>query len=123
MTRPALLVGAAVVVLGTGYAVGRIPVVRRFVGTVRSAAAERESALRSAVETAVRTDATVRAPRHAAGSRVPDLGVRAGWDRDGGAVPPGEADPGRSLTPDQARDLLLDPAGRHGAGRRARRGR
>ncbi len=48
----------------------------------------------------------------------PDLDVDAGW---GGL---GEEDAGRSLSPEQARELLLDPAGRAPGhetdGRRAR---
>ncbi len=46
-----------------------------------------------------------------------DLEVDAGWNRDRarGAGAPASAlgadDPGRSLTPEQARALLLDPTG------------
>ncbi len=107
-----LLTAAAV---GVGYAVWRLPATKRFVATVREASAEREAELREAVEVAVRTDATTRAPRHAAGAEVPDLDVEAGWDRRSGrarsAVALGEGDPGRSLTPEEARALLLDPSG------------
>ncbi|NHA69197.1 hypothetical protein [Phycicoccus flavus] len=111
-TRAALTGLAAA---GAAYAVWRLPATRRFVRTVREAAREREADLRAAVETAVRADATTRAPRHAAGARVPDLDVDAGWgprdpDRPA-AAPLTEGDPGRSLTPDEARELLLDPAG------------
>lgn len=98
-------VGVAVLA-GAAYVLWRRPATRRFVATVRESATEREAQLRAAVETAVREDATTRAPRHAADARIPDLDVDAGW---------GEGE-GRSLTPDEARDLLLDPAGR---GRRA----
>ncbi|QKE84965.1 hypothetical protein [Arthrobacter sp. NEB 688] len=94
-------VGVAVLA-GAASVLWRRPATRRFVATVRESATEREAQLRAAVETAVREDATTRAPRHAADARVPDLEVDAGW---GG----GE---GRSLTPDEARALLLDPAGR-----------
>ena len=107
-----LLTAAAV---GVGYAVWRLPATRRFVATVREAAAERESELREAVEVAVHTDATTRAPRHAAGATVPDLDVDAGWGRGRGsaaaAAALGEDDPGRSLSPQEARALLLDPSG------------
>lgn len=110
--RTALLATAAV---GVGYAVWRLPATRRFVETVRTAAREREEQLREAVETAVRADATTRAPRHAADARVPDLDVDAGWDRDRDGRPAAralaEGDPGRSLTPEEARALLTDPAG------------
>ncbi len=95
-----------VLAAGVGYAVWRMPATRRFVATVREAATQREAELREAVEVAVREDATTRAPRHAADARVPDLDVDAGW---GGL---GEQDAGRSLSPEQARELLLDPAGR-----------
>jgi hypothetical protein len=107
----------AAVAVGAGYAVWRLPVTRRFVTTLREASARREAELREAVEVAVHADATTRAPRHAAGAAVPDLQVRAGWDRDAarGATPPASAlgaqDPGRSLTPEEARALLLDPTG------------
>lgn len=109
--RPRTLVLGAVAV-GVGYAVWRMPATQRFVATVREAATRREAELRAAVELAVTEDATTRAPRHAAGSRVPDLDVDAGWDRDRTARPAlGDGDPGRSLSPDEARALLLDPAG------------
>ena len=111
-TRTAVLVTVAA--LGTAYAVWRLPATRRFVGTVREAAAQRETELRAAVETAVRADATSRAPRHAPDATVPDLHVEAGWDPDRrrrGTVPLGAADPGRSLSPEEARALLLDPTG------------
>ena len=72
----------AAVAVGVGYAVWRLPATRRFVATVREASAQREAELREAVEVAVRTDATTRAPRHAAGAETPDLDVEAGWDRD-----------------------------------------
>ena len=100
---------------GAGSALGRGPAPRRFVATVREAATEREAQLREAVEVAVREDATTRAPRHAADARVPDLDVEAGWGSADRAD-----DPGRSLSPDEARALLLDPAGRAGDGGRAR---
>jgi len=79
--------------------------------------ARREAELREAVEVAVETDATSRAPRHAAWSETPELEVDAGWHRDrshGGGAPAsalGADDPGRSLTPEEARALLLDPTG------------
>ena len=106
----------AAVALGATYAVWRLPVTRRFVATVREASARREAELREAVEVAVRSDATTRAPRHAAGT-TPDLDVEAGWDRDRAqrtaptASALGSDDPGRSLSPEQARALLLDPTG------------
>lgn len=112
--RTVLLAAAAV---GVGYALWKLPVTQRFVSTVKEASARREAELREAVEVAVETDATSRAPRHAAWSTTPDLDVEAGWDRDrqrsGGtpASPLGEGDPGRSLTPEEARALLLDPTG------------
>ncbi|MFQ6173250.1 hypothetical protein ACK8HX_16740 [Oryzobacter sp. R7] len=109
--RTVLLAAAAV---GVGYAVWRLPATQRFVATVREASAEREAELREAVEVAVRTDATTRAPRHAEGATVPDLDVDAGWDRSGERARTtalGEGDPGRSLTPEEARALLLDPTG------------
>ncbi len=110
--RTVLLTAAAV---GVGYAVWRLPVTKRFVATVRDASAEREAELREAVEVAVRTDATTRAPRHAAGAETPDLDVTAGWDRPAtrarAAAALGEDDPGRSLTPEEARALLRDPSG------------
>jgi hypothetical protein len=109
-TRTALLATAAAV--GVGYALWRLPVTRRFVATVREASARREAELREAVELAVREDATSRAPRHAADASVPDLDVEAGWDRDSTRpVPLGADDPGRSLSPEEARALLLDPTG------------
>lgn len=110
--RTALLVTAAAV--GVGYAVWRLPVTRRFVATAREASARREAELREAVEVAVRADATSRAPRHAAGAEVPALDVEAGWDPDRrttGATPLGAGDPGRSLSPEEARALLVDPTG------------
>jgi hypothetical protein len=109
-----LLATAAV---GVGYALWRLPVTQRFVTTVKDASARREAELREAVEVAVETDATSRAPRHAAWSETPDLEVDAGWhrDRSRGAGAPASAlgadDPGRSLTPEEARALLLDPTG------------
>ncbi len=112
--RSVLLAAAAV---GVGYALWRLPVTQRFVTTVREASARREVELREAVEVAVEADATSRAPRHAAWSSTPDLEVDAGWDRrrdrqEGApASALGEGDPGRSLTPDEARALLLDPTG------------
>ena len=115
-TRTAVL--TAVVVVGAGLVVWRLPATRRFVGTVREASAQREAELREAVEVAVLTDATGRAPRHAEGATVPDLDVEAGWDRERGdraATPLGTGDPGRSLSPEEARALLLDPTGRSAA--------
>jgi hypothetical protein len=114
--RTVLLAAAAV---GVGYAVWRLPATQRFVNTVREASARREAELREAVEVAVHADATTRAPRHAAGAVTPDLDVTAGWDRDrdrraGGTHPAsalGAEDPGRSLSPEEARALLLDPTG------------
>ena len=85
--------------------------------TFKDASARREAELREAVEVAVETDATSRAPRHAAWAQTPDLDVDAGWDRsrERGAASPASAlgadDPGRSLTPEEARALLLDPTG------------
>jgi hypothetical protein len=111
-TRTAVL--TAVAVVGAGLVLWRLPATRRFVGTVREAAAQREAELREAVEVAVRTDATRRAPRHTEGVTVPDLEVEAGWHRDRrgrAATPLGAGDPGRSLSPEEARALLLDPTG------------
>lgn len=116
----------AAVAVGATYAVWRLPVTRRFVATVREASGRREAELREAVEVAVRADATTRAPRHAAGASTPDLDVEAGWQRDparraasaaatasaaSAASALGSDDPGRSLTPEEARALLLDPTG------------
>lgn len=112
--RRRTVVLAAVVVVGAGLVVWRLPATRRFVGTVREAAAQREAELRQAVEVAVRADATSRAPRHTEDATVPELDVEAGWDRDRrgrAATPLGAADPGRSLSPEEARALLLDPTG------------
>lgn len=111
--RTVFLAAAAV---GVGYAVWRLPVTRRFVATVKEASARREAELREAVEVAVLADATTRAPRHASGAGTPDLDVTAGWDSDRTprthpAASLGADDPGRSLTPEQARALLLDPTG------------
>ena len=112
--RTVLLAAAAV---GVGYALWRLPVTQRFVTTVKDASARREAELREAVEVAVETDAISRAPRHAAWSETPELEVDAGWHRDrshGGGAPAsalGADDPGRSLTPEEARALLLDPTG------------
>ncbi len=107
--RTVLLAAAAV---GAGYAVWRLPATQRFVTTVREASARREAELREAVEVAVRADATTRAPRHAPGATVPDLDVEVGWDRrPRQATALGDDDPGRSLTPEEARALLLDPTG------------
>jgi hypothetical protein len=109
--RRTVVLGVAVAA-GVGYAVWRMPATRRFVATVREAATRREAELREAVEVAVREDAGTRAPRHAAGARVPDLDVDAGWQRDRTPRPTlGDDDPGRSLSPEEARALLLDPAG------------
>jgi hypothetical protein len=105
-----VLTGLALV--GAGVVVWNLPVTRRFVRTVREAATQREAELRAAVETAVRADATSRAPRYADGATTPDLEVEAGWDRDHtrrSATPLGAGDPGRSLTPEEARAVLLDP--------------
>jgi hypothetical protein len=99
------------VAVGVGYAVWRLPATRRFVATVREASARREAELREAVEVAVRSDAAARAPRHAAGVATPDLEVDAGWDRGHRAHALGGEDPGRSLSPEEARALLLDPTG------------
>ena len=66
---------------------------------------------------AVETDATSRAPRHAAWAETPDLdvdgrlGPQPGARRGTPASALGADDPGRSLTPEQARALLLDPTG------------
>ena len=119
-----LIVGAAFVTVllaaaavGVGYALWRLPVTQRFVSTVKEASARREAELREAVEVAVETDATSRAPRHAAWAETSDLDVDAGWDRAGEratarpAPALGADDPGRSLTPEEARALLLDPTG------------
>ena len=114
-TRTIVLTAVAV---GVGYAVWRMPVTRRFVATVREASARREAELREAVEVAVRTDAGVRAPRHAAGIASPEVEVEAGWNRRGPhARALGAEDPGRSLSPEEARALLLDPTGEPGGGR------
>jgi hypothetical protein len=107
----------AAVAVGVGYALWKLPVTQRFVSTVKEASARREAELREAVEVAVETDATTRAPRHAAWAETPDLDVEADWDRgrERGAATPASAlgadDPGRSLTPEEARALLLDPTG------------
>jgi hypothetical protein len=112
--RTVLLAAAAV---GVGYILWRLPVTQRFASTVKEASARREAELRKAVEVAVETDATNRAPRHAAWAQTPDLDVDAGWDRtrERGTPRPAPAlgadDPGRSLTPEEARALLLDPTG------------
>ena len=112
--RTVLLVAGAV---GVGYALWRLPVTQRFVATYSEAARRREAELRQAVEVAVQADATSRAPRHAAWAETPELDVDAGWDRDHSrrrAAPAsalGADDPGRSLTPEEARALLLDPTG------------
>ena len=112
--RTVLLAAAAV---GVGYALWKLPVTQRFVTTYKEASARREAELREAVEVAVEADASSRAPRHAAWAETPDLDVDAGWDRNrghGGGVPAsalGAEDPGRSLTPEEARALLLDPTG------------
>jgi hypothetical protein len=109
-----LLAAAAV---GVGYALWKLPVTQRFVTTYQEASARREAELREAVEVAVETDATSRAPRHAAWAETPDLDVDAGWDRNrarGEGAPAsalGADDAGRSLTPEEARALLLDPTG------------
>ena len=107
----------AVAAVGVGYALWKLPVTQRFVTTYKEASARREAELREAVEVAVETDATSRAPRHAAWAETPDLDVEAGWDRNrarDAAAPAsslGADDPGRSLTPEEARALLLDPTG------------
>ncbi len=107
----------AAVAVGVGYGLWKLPVTQRFVATYREASARREAELREAVEVAVETDAVSRAPRHAAWSQTPDLEVDAGWDRsrERAAASPASAlgadDPGRSLTPEEARALLLDPTG------------
>ena len=112
--RTVLLAAAAV---GVGYALWKLPVTQRFVTTVKESSARREAELREAVEVAVETDASSRAPRHAAWAETPHLDGRAGWDRDKdrGTDTPASAlgveDPGRSLTPEEARALLLDPTG------------
>ena len=112
--RTVLLAAAAV---GVGYALWKLPVTQRFVTTYQEASARREAELREAVEVAVEADATSRAPRHAAWAETPDPDVEAGWDRGrsrGTATPAsalGADDPGRSLTPEEARALLLDPTG------------
>ena len=76
---------------GSATALWKLPVTQRFVRTVKDASARREAELREAVEVAVETDATSRAPRHAAWAETPDLEVEAGWDRsrDRGAGDPG----------------------------------
>ena len=76
--RTVLLAAAAV---GVGYALWKLPVTQRFVTTVKEASARREAELREAVEVAVETDATSRAPRHAA------------WARDPGPRRPGRLGP------------------------------
>ncbi|MFL6168881.1 MAG: hypothetical protein ACJ711_04345 [Ornithinibacter sp.] len=115
MRRRTVLLAA--VAVGVGYGLWKLPVTQRFVTTYREASARREAELREAVEVAVETDATTRAPRHAAWAQTPDLDVDAGWDRsrERAAANPASAlgadDPGRSLTPEEARALLLDPTG------------
>lgn len=111
--RTVVLTAAAV---GVGYAVWRMPATQRFVATVKEASARREAELREAIEVAVLTDATTRAPRHASGVSTPGLDVTAGWDDDRrprthSAAALGADDPGRSLTPEEAKALLLDPTG------------
>ena len=68
----------AAVAVGVGYGLWKLPVTQRFVNTFMDAAARREAELREAVEVAVETDATSRAPRHAAWAQTPDLEVDAG---------------------------------------------
>ncbi len=109
-SRTAVVTGLAVV--GAGVVLWNLPATRRFVRTVREAAAQREAELRAAVEAAVRADATTRAPRYAHDATAPELDVEAGWDRDRRgrtATPLGADDPGRSLSPEEARAVLLDP--------------
>ena len=112
-TRSAVLLVAAAA--GLGYGLWRLPVTQRFVATVRTASAEREAELREAVEVAVVADATGRAPRHSPDSVRPASDIEAGWDRDPqvrrAAAMLGADDPGRSLTPEEARALLHDPTG------------
>lgn len=91
--RTVLLAAAAA---GVGYALWRLPLTQRFVATVTEASARREAELREAVEVAVETDATSQAPRHVARAATPELGAE---------------DPGRSLSPEEARALLLNPTG------------
>ena len=112
--RTVLLVAVAA---GVGYGLWKLPVTQRFVSTYREASARREAELREAVEVAVETDASSRAPRHAAWAQTPELDVDAGWNRSSerATASPASAlgadDPGRSLTPEEARALLLDPTG------------
>ena len=107
-----LLVAAAA---GLGYGLWRLPATRRFVATVREAASHREAELREAVEVAVVADATGRAPRHTSDPLPLDVDLEAGWDTDPvarrAAGRLGVDDPGRSLTPEEARALLHDPTG------------
>ncbi|MGB7819738.1 MAG: hypothetical protein WBL35_13530 [Ornithinibacter sp.] len=107
-----LLVAAAA---GLGYGLWRMPVTQRFVSTARTAAARREAELREAIEVAVVADATGRAPRHSPDAVLPTSDIEAGWDRDPqarrAAAGLGADDPGRSLTPEEARALLHDPTG------------
>ena len=89
-----------VVVAGLAYALWRLPATRRFTTTVRDAAARRESELREAVEVAVLHDAHTRAPRHAARDHPTTT-----------TSPLGADDPGRVLSAEEARTLLMDPTG------------
>ncbi len=110
--RARTVVLTGLLVAGAGAVVWSLPATRRFVRTVREATAQREAELRAAVESAVRADATSRAPRYTDAAAVPDLEVEAGWDRDRRgrpATPLGAGDPGRSLSPEEARAVLLDP--------------
>lgn len=112
-TRTTVLLVAAAA--GIGYGLWRMPATQRFVATVREASTRREAELREAVEVAVVADATGRAPRHSPDPLRPDVDIEAGWGKDPAerraAGHLGADDPGRSLTPDEARALLLDPTG------------
>ena len=119
--RPLVVLGTATAVVGAVALLTRTPPARRFLATVREAAGRREAELRRAVEVAVTADATARAPRHAPDPRIPDLDVDAGWEPRGGTPgAPREPDPARSLSPEEARELLLDPTRAGDADRRAR---
>ena len=109
--RTVLLAAAAV---GVGYALWKLPVTQRFVATYKEASARREAELREAVEVAVETDATSRAPRHAAWSETPDLDVEAGWDRKRPGAPAGSGIHARCRRPGSLADA------RGGAGAAAR---
>ena len=111
--RTVLLAAAAV---GVGYGLWKPPVTQRFVSDGQGGLGPSRGRVREAVEVAVETArpaaplGTPRGPRPRP-RRGGRLGPQPGPRRRHPGIRAGVDDPGRSLTPERARALLLDPTG------------